>query len=149
MIKELLFLFLLTFVPVGELRFSIPVGLLSHKFIETQLPILPVFLTCLIANIVLGIILYKLLLNFKIERFPKANYFLQKAHKRLKPFTQKYGTLGVLLFVSIPLPGSGSWTAAFGSYVLGLKEKQFYIANTIGVTIAAILVTLITLGIIG
>ena len=58
---------------------------------------------------------------------------------------QKYGPIGVALFIAVPLPGTGSYAAALGSYVLGLDKKKFAWANLIGVTIAGILVTLITL----
>lgn len=151
MIKEIIFLILLTFLPIGELRLAIPVGILSHNLLQTQLNPLLVFIVCVSANIVLGIILFKLLmwLNKYLIQIPKIKYFLDRAHKKLKPFTEKYGAIGVALFVSIPLPGSGSWTAALGSYVLGIEERKFYLANAVGVTIAGILVTAITLGIIG
>ncbi|MGE0793596.1 MAG: COG2426 family protein [Candidatus Woesearchaeota archaeon] len=160
MIREILFLIILTFLPLFELRLSIPVGILSTIItlpfnIQTQgfnlNPIL-VATICILANILLGIIIYniifivkKYLINFKkINSF--LDKFLNKAHKKLKPFTEKYGILGVIIFIAIPLPGSGSYTAALGSYILGIKKKDFYIANAIGVLIAGILVTLITTG---
>ena len=51
------------------------------------------------------------------------------------------GELGVAVFIGIPLPGSGVYTGAFGSYLIGLSKRKFAIANVIGVVIAAAAVT--------
>ena len=56
------------------------------------------------------------------------------------------GALGVALFIAVPLPVSGVYTGSLGSFVLGLSRKQYYRAVILGVLIAAILVTAITLG---
>ena len=45
------------------------------------------------------------------------------------------------LFIGIPLPGSGVYTGAFGSYLLGLDRRKFAIANVVGVLIAGAAVT--------
>ncbi|MDD3175709.1 MAG: small multi-drug export protein [Candidatus Nanoarchaeia archaeon] len=161
MFYQILILILLTFIPFLELRFSIPAGILtttvSLPFNQSISgmglnPIL-VIITCIFANIILGIIIYQLIFFIKkyLIHFPKINFlldkFLNKAHKKVKPFKEKYGILGIALFIAVPLPGSGSYSGALGSYMLGLTKKEFYLANTIGVILAGIIVALITLGI--
>jgi len=65
--------------------------------------------------------------------------------KRIKPYVDKYGELGVAVFIGIPLPGSGVYTGAFGAFLLGLDRRKFAIANVLGVCIAGTIVTAVTL----
>ena len=158
MLQEIIILILLTFLPLFELRLSIPVGILATQLnlpfniTLTAFNLNPFLVAtiCILANILLGYLLYELLYLFNplLKKFPKIYKLLQRSQRRLNPYIEKYGILGIALFVAIPLPGSGSYTASIGSFLLGIKKKDFYIANTIGVILAGILVTLITTGIL-
>jgi uncharacterized membrane protein len=112
-------------------------------------PIL-VFLIAVISNIVLGILLFNFV-GFFDESLRKSKIknhyskFMDKTHRKLKPYVYKYGILGVAFFIGIPLPGSGVYAGSLGAFMLGLNKKQFYIANIIGVLIAATIVTFLTL----
>jgi uncharacterized membrane protein len=57
----------------------------------------------------------------------------------------KYGELGVAVFIGVPLPGTGVYSGALGSYLLGLNRRKFMIANIRGVVIAGAAVTAICL----
>ena len=70
---------------------------------------------------------------------------ITRPQRRIKKYVDKYGELGVGLFIAIPLPGSGVYTGALGAYALGLKFKKFIIADLIGVIIAGIIVTILSL----
>ncbi len=63
----------------------------------------------------------------------------------LSKFTEKYSALGLALFIAIPLPGSGVYMGTLGAFVLGLERKKFLIASAVGVTLAGIIVTLLTM----
>ena len=76
------------------------------------------------------------------------NKIIEKNQKKIKKYVDRYGEIGVAIFIAVPLPGTGSYSAALGSYLIGLSYKKFIIANFIGVLIAGVIVTLITLGII-
>lgn len=159
---KILALVLVTFIPFLELRASIPLGVLSGKArifgLTLQgfgLNFILVFLVCVISNIVLGVLVY-----FFLDKFVKhlmgfelfAKYYNRKVKKtqhKIEPYVRKYGTFGVSLFIGLPLPGSGSYTGALGAYLLGLGYKKFIIANIIGVIIAGIIVTTLTLTGIG
>jgi uncharacterized membrane protein len=158
MIIPILIVVLLTFMPLVELRLSIPVGILSGS---VDLPFgitlsglgmnfVIVFVIAVLANILLGFALFHIW-EFLDERlrhsFLKKPYsrFMNKAHRKLKKFVDKYGVLGVALFIGIPFPGSGVYTGSLGAFVLGLDKKHFYKATIIGVLIAGILVTAITM----
>ncbi|MBO7532342.1 MAG: small multi-drug export protein, partial [Victivallales bacterium] len=69
--------------------------------------------------------------------------YLERAQRKLKPQIEKYGTMGLALFIGIPLPGTGAYTGAAGAFALGMKKRQFAIANIAGVCMAGIAVTII------
>ena len=155
---KILALVLVTFIPLLELRASIPLGILSGGTKVFGLTLqgfglnfILVFIVCVISNIILGILVY-----FFLDKFVKhlmgfglfAKYYnrkLKKTQRKIEPYVRKYGTFGVSLFIGLPLPGSGSYTGALGAYLLGLGYKKFVIANIIGVVIAGIIVTILTL----
>ncbi|MBW3015092.1 small multi-drug export protein [Candidatus Woesearchaeota archaeon] len=144
--RPLLAMVLITLIPALELRASIPYGILATDYHWTS-----VFLICVITNILLGPLIYFLLdkiinLFFFIKPFERLYHkSIDRAQRKLEPYVNKYGILGVSIFIGIPLPGSGSYTGALGSYVLGLGYKRFFIANVIGVLIAAVVVTIVVL----
>jgi uncharacterized membrane protein len=160
MLDKILWLIVLTFTPIFELRWSIPIGLFSGEITVPllgtiqgfALSILLVFVVCVLANIFLGLIAYffldKVIYIFLKVDFINSIYnrFVSRAQRRSKNLIDKYGLIGVALFVAVPLPGSGSWTGALVANLLGIGYKKFFIANTIGVIIAGIIVTAIFVG---
>jgi uncharacterized membrane protein len=157
MIIPILIIILLTFMPLVELRLSIPVGILQgsiHLPYGITLnglgmnPII-VFVIAVLSNILLGFALFHIWnsLDKRLRNsFVKKPYtkFMNKSHRKVKKFVDKYGILGVALFIGIPIPGSGVYAGSLGAFVLGLDRKHFYKATIIGVLIAGILVTLLT-----
>jgi len=143
---EILKMIAITFIPTLELRASIPYGIFGTEFHWFQ-----VFLICIIANIIIGILIYvflewiiKLMCIFgPIEKL--WNGYVQKTQQRISEGVEKYGEWAVAVFIGIPLPGSGVYTGAVAAFLIGLNFKKFMIANIIGVIIAGILVTAICL----
>lgn len=156
MIQAILILVAVTLFPGLELRASIPVGI--FKFAE-QLSWPLVVVTCIIANIILGWVVFWVMgpVCDYVRRWKwfdrKIWSILEKTQHKIHPYIEKYGEFGVAIFIGIPLPGSGVYTGAFGSYLLGLDKRKFAIANVIGVLIAAVAVTglclLIQSGVVG
>jgi len=158
MLLKILILILVTFIPFLELRASIPLGLLVGKVEIFNLTLQGfglkwplVFLVCIISNIILGILIYFFLDKF-VHHFIKFEFFnkyytkkIEKTQKKIRPYIDKFGIFGVALFIGVPLPGSGSYTGALAAYLLGLDYKKFILANTIGVIIAGVSVTILTL----
>lgn len=158
MFRSFLILFLITLIPAFELRASIPYGVLEGS-LELPLGVTVegmgrpwplVFIICVVSNIILGTLLYPLVDHIMraLERIPLVgrfwNRFVVRTQRRIHPYVERWGTIGVALFIAIPLPGSGSYSGALGSYLLDLGYKRFLLANVIGVTIAGIAVTLVT-----
>jgi len=144
LLTAIFWLTVITLIPALELRASIPVGFFTMA--ET-LPWPAVVLICTVANIVLGWVVFWIMgPAFTFVR--KWGWFdrriwpiLERTRHKIHPYVEKYGELGVAVFIGIPLPGSGVYTGAFGSYLLGLDRRKFAIANVIGVLIAAAAVT--------
>lgn len=139
-----------TFVPGLELRASIPVGFFTPG-IRDALSLPSIILVCFLTNIVVGMLTFWLM--GPAERFMRRwGWFdrhiwpiIAKTQHRLHPYVEKYGEWGVALFIGVPLPGTGAYTGAFGSYLLGLDRRKFWLANVLGVLIAALAVTTICL----
>jgi len=149
MLDQTLYLISITFLPFLELRASIPYGINVLK-----MPWPTVFIVCVIANIILGIIIYFMLdkfvhffLRYKIFSVPYKKIVL-RTQKKIQKSVDKYGELGVALFIGVPWPGTGVYSGALGAYVIGLKLKKFIIADIIGVLIAGAIVTIISTGVL-
>ena len=56
----------------------------------------------------------------------------------------KYGALGLTLFVAIPLPVTGAWTGSLAAIMFDIKPRYAFPAIILGVTIAGIVVSMIT-----
>ena len=145
--NEVLQIILITLIPALELRASIPWGILSGMHW------LPVFLIAVTANFILAFFLYHLIdemIRLATQfKFVKRIWdrFVMRAQRRVRPYIERYGEIGLAIFIGIPLPGSGVYTGAIAAYFLGLDKKKFFIASLIGVLMAGALVTLIvTLG---
>lgn len=145
MFLEIIKLIVYTLLPFLELRFSIPWGIL------TGLNIWLVLAITIITNILLGVLLYPLIDTIiriieKIKFVEKIyTFYIIKTRKKINKYVEKYGEIGVALFISIPLPGSGVYSGALAAYLLGLSYRKFIIACVIGVLIASAAVTLITI----
>ena len=139
-LTQLLYLILITFVPWIEVRGSIPYGL--YEGIDP----IAVFLICTLTNIALiPIVFFFLDYIFPyIRKWKIADIILRRTEKRTKKYVDRYGFLGLTLFVAIPLPGTGAYTGAIAAYIFSMKRMQAFQAITLGVIIAAVLVTLIT-----
>ena len=137
---------LLTLAPFLELRASIPYGVLVAK--EHWLVVAAI---AIVVNILLGPIIYFLLdkllhAALRIGVFKRFwDRMIAKTQKKIHPLVEKYGILGLGLFIGVPLPGSGVYSGAFGGYVLGFTKREFYIATVVGVLIAAAAVTAVVL----
>ena len=139
---------LLTLLPGLELRAGILFGL-SQGMDALQVFALAVAVNALLGPIVLfalqNILPFFLKINV-LEKFYAQNVL--RVQKDYKKYIEKYGGIGLALFIAVPLPGAGSWSGALAAFLMGMKIKKFAIVNFVGVLIAGIIVTLAGLGII-
>jgi uncharacterized membrane protein len=133
--------FLTSMIPVVELRGALPLAInLFH------IPWYKAFIISLVGNIlpVPFILLFlkpvtKLLCRVPIlEKF--FDYLFSRTRKK-SSMIEKYEELGLLIFVAIPLPGTGAWTGALLAYLMALDFKRSILFISLGVFIAGVIVT--------
>lgn len=81
----------------------------------------------------------------KIPVINKPIYWLEEHTLKKKDKIDKYGIWGLLLFVAIPLPGTGGWTGALLASLLHLDKKKSFGVIAIGVFIAGLIITVLSL----
>jgi len=148
MLNPILLTLLLSAAPIIELRGGIPFGMFGNG----GAPIMAwwqIFVLCVVANTLAGFLVFELM-GPVVTTFRRWPWFerhiwprFDKTQYKLKPFLDKYGKFGLIVFIGVPIPGTGAYTGAVGSYLLGLPRKAFYIANILGVAVAGILVILL------
>ena len=113
MIKNYLLVFLISMFPLVELRGALPVGL------GLGLPILPTYLVCVVGNMIPVPFIYLFARKFLIWGYhkpvigPFCRFCINKGEKGGRALEAKAGrglVVALLLFVGIPLPGTGAWT---------------------------------------
>ena len=109
-----------------------------------------VFIVCFLANVLVFPIMMFFLeyINRHLVkwRFYKksAVYVGQRAKKGSGGKIRKYGFLGIVLFVMIPLPGTGVYAGSIAAYLFKMKKGQAFAANTIGIFFSSLIVWLTT-----
>lgn len=137
---------LMAMFPIGELRTSIPIAIHILK-----LDWFNAFFYSLIGNSLVTLILVYLIDFFKIERikyfFTKipivGNIFIKWENSSLRKSEkiEKWGYLGLMLFVSIPLPITGAWTAVLIAAILDFKPLKSFIVITFGLIVSGSIIT--------
>ena len=140
--------FILSMLPIIELRGGIIAGR------ALGLPPIPTFIICYIGNILpVPFILWLIksilnkMRNSTIKIFNKFVSWLDKKVEKKKGQIEKYGFWGLVLFVGIPLPGTGAWTGCLIAAMLDMDKKKSFIAAAIGVLMAGIIISLLSIGI--
>lgn len=140
--------FLLSMLPIIELRGGIIAGR------ALGLDPIPTFIICYIGNIlpvpfilwlIKGIINWMRESNINLLR--KFVKWLDKKVNDKKGQIEKYGFWGLVLFVGIPLPGTGAWTGCLIAAMLNMDKKKSFLAAAIGVVMAGIIVSILSIGI--
>ena len=146
-VGHILMTFLISMVPVLELRAAIPAGVIAGLDIKVAL------LTAVIGNLVpipfIIVFIRKIFkwMQSKSERLAKiVKHFEEKAESK-KAQVLRYEFWGLMIFVAIPLPGTGAWSGALVAAMLDMQLKRAFPAITAGVLIAGIIVTSLTYGI--
>ena len=111
------------------------------------------YIICIIGNL-LPVPFILLLINKVLEWMRKSKHFnkianwLDKKVEKHKGQIEKFGYLGVILFVGIPLPGTGAWTGSLIASVLEMDRKKTFIAVCIGVFMASIIMMILSFGLL-
>lgn len=143
MIPQYLLVFLISMVPLIELRGAIPIAL------GMGLPMIPAYIICVIANMLPVPFIYffaRKVLVWGADKKYIGKFFTfclekgEKAGKKLVEATGRGGLfVALMLFVGIPLPGTGAWTGALGASFLNMGFKSTVVSVSLGVIMAGII----------
>ncbi len=81
----------------------------------------------------------------KVPGINKIIFWLEEKTLKKRDKIDKYGIWGLLLFVAIPLPGTGGWTGALLASLLQLDKKKSFGVISIGVFIAGLIISVLSL----
>lgn len=147
MISKDWLVFVLSAIPIVEVRGAVPFGIISGlsplktyllAVLGSSLPIFPVLFFLNYCTDALRKI--KIMDNFFSWLFERTR------HKG--KIIEDLETLGLLVFVAIPLPGTGVWTGCLAGYIFGLSYFQTFIACFLGTAIASLIMLLGSMGVV-
>ena len=152
MLKKYLIVFLVSMVPLIELRGAIPISQ------GMGLPIWTSYVVSIIGNMVPVPFIYlfaRKILEWGADKPVIGKFFtfcLEKGKKGGEKLQEKAGRglfVALMLFVGIPLPGTGAWTGALVASLIDMDIKKAFKAILIGICLAAVIMTLISYGVLG
>ncbi|MBT8306768.1 MAG: small multi-drug export protein [Maribacter sp.] len=145
MILDLLLAILWSISPFGEAKVGIPYGILNglNSYV--------VFFSCFLANLMVFPIMM-----FFLERINKylmpwrfykksAIFVAKRAKKGSSRSIQRFGFLGLMVFVMLPIPGTGVYAGSIAAYVLKIEKQKAFLANAIGIFFSSLIILTATL----
>lgn len=152
MLKEYLWVFVISMVPLIELRGAIPVSQ------GLGLPILTSYIVAVIGNMLPVPIIYlfaRKVLEWGADKPVIGKFFswcLEKGKKGGQKLQEKAGRglfVALLVFVGIPLPGTGAWTGTLAASILDMDFKSSIAAVMLGVLLAGLIMGVASMGVFG
>ena len=152
MLKKYLIIFLVSMVPLIELRGAVPIA------VGMSLPLLPSYIVCILGNMLPVPFIFffaRKVLEWGADKPVIGKFFtfcLEKGHKGGQKLQEKAGRglfVALLLFVGIPLPGTGAWTGTLAASLLDMDFKSSVIAVMLGVVLAGVIMGLLSMGVFG
>lgn len=139
------YVFLISMIPIVELRGAIPVGY------ALQLDLIPTFLICVIGNMIPVPFILWLITPFcnllkKTKLFAWFPLWLEKKVAKNQDKVTKYAKLGLFLFVAIPVPGTGAWTGALIASFLDFRFRDALLSIFCGVLTAGVIMSALSFG---
>src|SRR5574344_956213 len=138
--KELI-VFIISVLPILELRG----GLIAASLLG--LSPLKSYIISMIGNL-LPVPFILLFINKIIKWMNKLDNWLYKKAKKNKDKIDKYGYLGLILFVGVPLPGTGAWTGCLVASVFNMDRKKSFLCILAGVVMASIIMMFVSFGLL-
>ena len=147
LLKHYIMIFFVSMVPIVELRGAIPI---SQGF---GLPLLQSYIICVIGNMLPVPVIFffarKVLIWGKDKKFIGGffTWCLDKGERGGEKLKEKAGKglyVALLLFVGIPLPGTGAWTGTLAASILDMDFKSTTIAVMLGVLLAGVIMMVVS-----
>lgn len=140
--------FIISMVPILELRGGLLVSSILEVPITTAIPL------CIVGNIIpIPFILLFIKQIFKwIKKIKIFRGIIEKLENRAMSKSdsiRKYEFWGLVLFVGIPLPGTGAWTGSLIAALLDVDFKKAILAELLGIAIATVIMSILSYGLLG
>ncbi len=151
MFKKFLIAFLISMVPLIELRGAVPYAL------AIGLPILPAYIICIIGNMLPVPFIFffaRKVLEWGTDKPLIGKFFtfcLKKGEaggEKLQKTAGRGLYVALFLFVGIPLPGTGAWTGTLAASILDMDFKKSVVAVMAGVVLAGIIMGIASAGVL-
>jgi len=145
MLTKVLQVMAFSLVPWAELRLAIPFGIakglnpfvsFASAVVASWMLILPVFLA-------LDLFYVKF-----FSRMPFVRRLVEGIRTHGRGYIERWGVLGIGVYVSLPVPGPGVYSGVMLAWLFGLPRRQSVAALALGVAVSALLVTVISTGVI-
>ena len=141
-------IFIISMIPILELRGGLLVASLLDVSITTAIPI------CIVGNIItIPFILLFIKQIFKwLKKIKLFRGIIEKLEARAMGKSEsikKYEFWGLVLFVGIPLPGTGAWTGSLIAALLDIDFKKAVLAELLGIIIATVIMSIVSYGLLG
>jgi len=150
MLKNFLISFLVSMIPLIELRGGVPIA------IAMGIDFFPALITCIIGNMLPVPVIYlfaRKVLEWGCDKKYIGKFFtfcIEKGEKGGRKLTEKAGKQGLfialMLFVGIPLPGTGAWTGTLAASFLKMGFKETTFSVVLGVILAGIIMGVASTG---
>lgn len=137
-VSDALTILFFSVAPFSELRGGIPLGILMGYNPYA------VFFFSTLANllIILPVLFGLEWFDQYFRKLKVYHWSIERVRKKSRALIDRYGAIGLMIFVAVPLPGTGAWSGALAAYVFGMKKKKSGPAIAAGVLIAGIIVLL-------
>ena len=146
-VGKYILVFIISLMPILELRG----GLIAAALLG--LPPVPAYIISIIGNLIpipliLWLLDYVFVFMKKHNILKKFVLFCERKGNEKKDKIEKLGFWGLVLFVGVPLPGTGAWTGCLIATILRMDKKKAFLAAAIGVIMASIIMMLISYGVL-
>ena len=151
MIKAYLLCFFISMVPLIELRGAVPIAL------GMDLPVIPAYIVCILGNMLPVPIIYffaRKVLIWGADKKYIGTFFTycldkgERAGHKLVAATGRGGLfVALMLFVGIPIPGTGAWTGTLAASFLNMGIRSTALSVSLGVVIAGIIMGIASTGV--
>ena len=146
-ISPSLSVFIVSMIPLIEERG----GLVLARLL--QIPMWQAIFWCVLGNIVpipFILLLIKKIIHWMADHhMSKIATWLEEKATKNRPKIEKYGFWGLMLFVGIPLPGTGAWTGSLVASLFDMDLKKASLSIVLGIFLAAVIMTVVSYGALG
>lgn len=143
--------FIISMLPISELRGAIPMAIGVYYLNPLQ-----AYVIAVIGNIIPVIFILKYIEPISKYLMSKSKFFktfftrlFEYTRKKHNGKFEKWGALALVTFVAIPLPITGGWSGAIAAFVFGIPFKRALPLISLGIMIAGVIVTGLSLGVWG